>query len=225
VFSPCGVAGGNPDGCPVGGPPGECPGGGFGYGPAAENVTFKDVVNTRWSLGSVATVGWGIMANHGGGYSYRLCRKPKRGYKLTEECFQKNVLKFHGDTQWVQYGDGGPKVTFKANRTTEGTWPEGSQWTKNPIPACAKPDGGYFDLETHCIPEQGKTQFPAPGPGLYGFGQSIIATGIPTFFFTVMDKVEVPKDLEIGDYVLSFRWDCEQTPQIWNTCADVKIVP
>ena len=38
MFSPCGVAGGNPDGCPVGGPPGECPGGGFGYGPAAENV-------------------------------------------------------------------------------------------------------------------------------------------------------------------------------------------
>ena len=36
-----------------------------------------------------------------------------------------------------------------------------------------------------------------------------------------MDKVEVPKDLETGDYVLSFRWDCEQTPQIWNTCADV----
>ena len=54
MFSPCGVAGGNPDGCPVGGPPGECPGGGFGYGPAAENVTFNDVVTTRWSLGTVA---------------------------------------------------------------------------------------------------------------------------------------------------------------------------
>jgi len=225
VFSPCGVAGGNPDGCPVGGPPGECPGGGFGYGPAAENVTFKDVVTTRWSLGSVATVGWGIMANHGGGYSYRLCKKPRRGYKLTEDCFQKNVLKFHGNTQWVQYGDNGPQVTFQANRTTVGTWPEGSQWTKNPIPACAKPDGGFFDPESHCIAEQGKTQFPAPRPGLYGFGVSIFAPGIPTFFFTVMDKVEVPKDLESGDYVLSFRWDCEQTPQIWNTCADVKIVP
>ena len=25
----------------MGGDPGECPGGGFGYGPAAENVTFK----------------------------------------------------------------------------------------------------------------------------------------------------------------------------------------
>ena len=165
MFSPCGVAGGNPEGCPIGGPPGECPGGGFGYGPAAENVTFNDVVTTKWSLGSVATVGWGLMANHGGGYSYRLCKKPENGYKLTEECFQKNVLKFHGDNQWVQYGDKGPKVTFLANRTTEGTWPKGSQWTKNPIPACAIVDGGLLDPESHCIFEQGKTQFPAPGPG------------------------------------------------------------
>ena len=61
--------------------------------------------------------------------------------------------------------------------------------------------------------------------GLYGFGTSIYSLGIPAFHFTIMDKVEVPKDLETGDYVLSFRWDCEQTPQIWNTCADVKIVP
>ena len=30
-------------------------------------------------------VGWGIIANHGGGYSYRLC---KEGEDLTEECFQ-----------------------------------------------------------------------------------------------------------------------------------------
>ena len=61
--------------------------------------------------------------------------------------------------------------------------------------------------------------------GLYGYGTSINAVGIPTFFFTIMDQVEVPKDLDTGDYVLSFRWDCEQTPQVWNTCADVKIVP
>ena len=27
-----------------------------------------------------------------------------------------------------------------------------------------------------------------------------------------------------GDYVLSWRWDCEQTPQIWNTCADLTVV-
>ena len=43
VWSPCGVAGGNPNGCPEGeGAPGDdCPGGGFAYGPAAENVAFE----------------------------------------------------------------------------------------------------------------------------------------------------------------------------------------
>ena len=106
MFSPCGVAGGNPEGCPVGGDPGQCPGGGFGYGPAAENVTFKvrrivilytDViivlkgaVKTTWRQGGVEKVGWGILANHGGGYSYRLCRV---GEQLTEECFQKTPLR------------------------------------------------------------------------------------------------------------------------------------
>ena len=27
-----------------------------------------------------------------------------------------------------------------------------------------------------------------------------------------------------GDYVLSFRWDCEQTSQIWNGCSSIRIV-
>ena len=47
--------------------------------------------------------------------------------------------------------------------------------------------------------------------------------GFPTFLFSVMDEVEIPEDLSPGDYVLSFRWDCEQTPQIWNACANVEI--
>ena len=43
MFSPCGVAGGNPYGCPVGeGNVGdECPGGGFAYGPRAEDMAFE----------------------------------------------------------------------------------------------------------------------------------------------------------------------------------------
>jgi hypothetical protein len=43
------------------------------------------------------------------------------------------------------------------------------------------------------------------------------------FNFNIIDKVQIPKDLAPGDYVLSFRWDCEQTPQIWANCADVII--
>ena len=38
------------------------------------------------------------------------------------------------------------------------------------------------------------------------------------------DVVEVPENLEPGDYVLSYRWDCERTPQVWNSCANINIV-
>ena len=40
----------------------------------------------------------------------------------------------------------------------------------------------------------------------------------------VYDKLRVPEHLVPGEYVLSFRWDCEQTPQVWNSCADLVIV-
>ena len=76
----------------------------------------QDVVTTEWVAGGVAEVGWGIIANHGGGYQYRLCRwgssylissliynviydnqlcrKPETGMAdLTEECFQQMPLR------------------------------------------------------------------------------------------------------------------------------------
>merc|ERR1712080_444535 len=39
----------------------------------------------------------------------------------------------------------------------------------------------------------------------------------------VVDKIKIPDNLPPGEYVLSWRWDCEQTPQVWGSCADVTI--
>jgi len=39
----------------------------------------------------------------------------------------------------------------------------------------------------------------------------------------IADKVWIPEDLEDGDYVLSFRNDCEQYAQVWLSCANVHI--
>ena len=36
------------------------------------------------------------------------------------------------------------------------------------------------------------------------------------------DEVTVPRNLPVGDYVLSFRWDTVD-PQIWVSCANVKL--
>jgi len=229
VFSGCGVAGGNPDGCPEGSPslPGQdCSpyGGGYSYGPRAEDFEFVDVVTTEWKKGDVVTAGWGMVANHGGGYSYRLCKVPQEGVKgLTEDCFQKTPLKFASDKQWIQVGDDiSTKREFLANRTTEGTVPAGSEWTKNPVPNCAGMGGGFFNKDPTTCPTG--YQFPPPIEGLFGQGANIYYDPEAYFQWTLMDELLVPAELESGDYVLSFRWDCEQTPQVWSTCSNIKIV-
>ena len=43
------------------------------------------------------------------------------------------------------------------------------------------------------------------------------------FNFNIVDTLKVP-DVP-GEYVLSFRWDCEQTPQIWAGCSDIISAP
>merc|ERR1712207_140806 len=39
----------------------------------------------------------------------------------------------------------------------------------------------------------------------------------------ITDRVYAPTDP--GEYILQWRWDNEQTPQIWTTCADIEVVP
>jgi len=218
VFSPCGWQGGNPEGC--GGVPAgeECPGGGTSQGVDARHVDWEEVVTTEWRRGGMAEVGWGMIANHGGGYSYRLC---KLGDGLvTEECFQRTPLHFASAHSWVQYGwDPATRVELLASRTREGTFPPGSQWTMNPIPVCNSTAMGWIDPTC-----PNGFEFEPPGPGLHGTGEHVATGGYPDFPWTLMDEVEVPADLEAGDYVLSFRWDCEATPQIWNACSNIRIV-
>ena len=74
VFSPCGALGGNPLGA-VGSSDLIFPDIGWSYGPLAEDYYmspgFRDVVTTEWKAGSVVEAAWAMVANHGGGYSYR----------------------------------------------------------------------------------------------------------------------------------------------------------
>jgi hypothetical protein len=224
VFSPCGIDGGNPNGCQPDTPRGgNCAAGGYGHGPDAR--TLKG--NTKpfpWKAGSVQEVAWGITANHGGGYSFRLCPLPAEGrMNLTEECFQKTVLDFVGDQSWVQWGpDSTLRESFQAVRTKNGTFPPGSHWTKVGIPACKSYGGGAPHITAVCT----GPQFPSPvktpsGRPIYGFGQNGI--GETAFKFNIVEKVQVPANLQPGKYVLSFRWDCEQTAQVWNSCSDILI--
>ena len=175
-----------------------------------------------WKAGSVVDVAWGIYVNHGGGYIYRLC---PLGSNLTEDCFWRHPLKFHGNTQRLRWSNG-TEVEIPASRVSSGTFPPGSTWSMVPIPACASELGGYQGVGCS------QPQFPPP-PGCdascWGYqprdGQPCPASRCATTEFPdIVDQVEIPADLPPGDYVISWRWDCEQTPQIWNSCSDVAVV-
>eukprot|EP00438_Fugacium_kawagutii_P024618 Skav207647 [mRNA] locus=scaffold2758:23314:24345:+ [translate_table: standard] len=220
-----------------------------------------------WPRGSIQEVAWAITANHGGGYSYRLCPK---GGEINEECFQKTVLRFAGDTQRLVYGnvtqmgqvitdDLPPYLELPLTVIRNGTHPEGSEWARNPIPSClmfdqvqcegleqddyiscAQAASGY-DVVV-CPPNW--VQFPEPFPGVSGhvpYWRSSLGRQVPQwinlmggkqgnppmsrgFSMSIMDLVKVPKDLPEGEYLLSWRWDCEQSAQVWQSCADILIV-
>jgi hypothetical protein len=232
VVDPCGLAGGwYTTGSPYAG--GDAPPGAQ-QGDSASKYPFNQKVfaQTTWIAGSEAEVAWGIEANHGGGYQYRLC--PLTEYESSgEACFQTNPLQFVGDSQWIQFGHGMdvnnrteiPATTVTGNKVV----PVGSTWRRNPIPPCnTRITGGA--LKTACK----KPAFEPPIPGLFGFGPGTCGSSIPftscnaeefaqfNFDFGIVDKVQVPY-LPEGDYVVSFRWDSEQTNQVWVSCADVTI--
>jgi hypothetical protein len=280
--SGCGRAGGGPVRMMNGGTAKE-------FGLAHMDGAELPVVNrTVWRRGETVEVAWAVNANHGGGYSYRLC--PSDG-ELTEACFQRTQLRFAGDRQWLRWrqawGENESAVTrVEIPRVTAstGTYPVGSEWARVPIPACRVCPAG-FDwsgcegdcagcCETVPAPEHprinkswwrtqdcpamcggnglpgscpaGQTQFPEPAPGLSSLWSSWLWCSAPKrrrpahvgledtpydmpcsenamMKINIVDRVIVPEDLEPGDYVLSWRWDAEQTNQVWQNCGDVTV--
>jgi hypothetical protein len=229
LVDPCGLAGGwyTPGAEFAGGwaPPGVPQGAGGSEAPWNSALSHQ----TTWIAGTEAEVAWGITANHGGGYQYRLCPVSS---KSEESCFQKMPLEFVGSTQWIQFGRGMdvnnrteiPAVTVTGDRVI----PVGSTWRRNPVPPCDTPFSGGGVSNRGCK----KGTFEAPIPGVFGFGPGACGSSEATctpeqfvkdnFDFGIVDKVKVP-NVPDGDYVISFRWDSEHTNQIWNSCGDITI--
>lgn len=138
---------------------------------------------------------------------------------MTEECFQQTPLEFVGNTSWIQYtNDTSSRKAFTAVRTNEGTTPGGSQWTRNPVPACEGADGGVYE-ESFYDPSQHQCT-PQFEPSVEG----VLGHGIHNFLkIVIVDLVQMPADLPAGKYVLSHRWDCEQTMQVWSSCTDFSL--
>lgn len=207
VFDSCGMAGGHLP-----------PDGGFGgiyvntthakLGDKGSVVLPAQPSGVTWTAGKAYEVSWTIEANHGGGYQYRLAKK---GDPLTEETFQKTPLPFNG-TQKLRWGGvDGHVLTIKPVYLTEGTTPAGSQWVMNPIPRNDDAQTGKgFPPPCKETPEY-KCQGMEDGNGAQ-----------PNL--EIVDYVVIPADLPSGDYVLGWRWDCEESNQIWQSCSDITIV-
>jgi hypothetical protein len=162
---------------------------------------------TSWKAGGTATVGWALSAQHAGGYSYRLCPKDST---LSEECFQNNVLTFATGNTTIHFEDGSQPDKQILTRTYVA--PDGAQWRTNPIPACSY-DAIHGTPTPNCPTG---TKFEA---GFDEFTQGFLVGD--KNHFSMMDEINVPNTP--GEYVLSWRWDCEAADQVWTSCADIVI--
>lgn len=235
VVDPCGVASGYEHPSPYAATP-------KGYHAFDKGTeALRAGTPTHWKAGGTAEVGWALAAQHGGGYSYRLCPK---GEKPTEACFQSNHLTFSSKNTTVRYHDG-RRADFQiptANLITS----DGKHWRRNPIPACAcdlgfgcgqkLSDAEKAHMKAHFgaagLPPDATSYYARHGPatpscpggtmfdsGWAPEGEGFLV-GQPTAF-SIIDEVQVPNTP--GEYILSWRWDCEQTDQVWNSCADIRI--
>lgn len=241
--SGCGVAGGGPRPFANGG---NAP---KGYAQGSDGVDApRKMDNVKWQIGSIVDVAWAISANHGGGYHYRLCKKSDG---VSEECFQRTPLKFAGNTSFIIHSDGTVVNEFPMRKVTVGTYPPGSEWAMDPIPGCKmcedvlaecgapmdpvpqdEEGGGWNDPWNQqvdcygacCGSSSSKAHGACPEgtefyPGLSGhtgFGKNVPE-------WSMMDKVVIPEDLEEGEYFLGWRWDCEESTQVWENCADIEL--
>ena len=51
-----------------------------------------------------------------------------------------------------------------------------------------------------------------------------VGEGDKAGYTAALDTLRIPPTLKPGKYVLNWRWDCEATAQVWNSCADVELV-
>eukprot|EP00937_MAST-01D_sp_MAST-1D-sp2_P006734 g6734.t1 len=176
----------------------------------------------------------------------RLC-PIEQGKNLTEACFQAHPLQFNVEAQQIYYKNG-TRVPIRGTFVTEGVTPAGSMWSMIAIPSnCLGPRciPGPNDTDTtpnRCLPgETGLHDGPCvPCPGTPGSDCSRCdnncQSGKPAFEphcpncagnrhdIAVRDLVKVPSELAPGKYVLSMRYDCEATAQVWNSCSDITLV-
>lgn len=113
---------------------------------------------------------------------------------------------------------GGREESFNATYLNTGTLPVGSTWAMNPIPMCCPDNAPCTITNVHTCSSVAHSTVPVfPFPTKSGNGA--------VRDFSIVDTVRIPEGVSPGKYVLQWRWDAEQTSQVWGACSDVTIVP
>jgi len=165
----------------------------FGGNPAVEH----------WPAGSQQEVGFTTFANHHGGSSFRLCPLEKVGQDTgkdgpTEQCFQAGQLKFATEETCLRCRNGNQSRCYQAPTKLD---VRGNEWRENTLEDCV--------LNIDFCEESEQWREPC--------SQTDFA------YVSQVSTVQIPEDLSPGRYVMSWRWDCLETAQVWMNCAEVKI--
>lgn len=182
---------------------------------------------TVWTVGTVVEVAWTRKAWHGGGYQYRLCPAANT---LDERCFQAHPVPFADGTSSLRWGgEGGERLRFNATDVSVGTLPEGSTWRRSPLPrgpwhwetygpsplrVCDEPEA--CRSSTHPPPGSARHD---PSEGAYPCTCSGSGVG-DLHNLEVVDELRLPANLEPGEWVLGWRWDCEESTQVRSASRD-----
>jgi len=221
VIDSCGTAGGRLPGQGAG-----------GYGAEYVNTTHVKIgdlgsktlkarpTGVSWVAGQEYEVAWTLQANHGGGYSYRLC---PASLELNEDCFNDFPLIMVGKSALRWGGVGGRRLEFEPVTVTEGT-KAGVMWRKNPVPRAWKTKEGKWGAGSNHRQTGMGFQPVCEDEGMdrQGITQSCTGEWGP-YNMEIVDKVLIPKDLPAGEWVLNWRMDQEESNQIWQSCADITV--
>ena len=166
---------------------------------------------------------------------------------LKEECFQATPLDFVRSAQAIMWNNGSlhPLKGAFVDDADCPVVPKGSTWARNPIPRIHTDNIGMARVGkcTYAPPRRGSwsaakddcQQFPSPCPALdvgwvetRASGDGNDHEGACSGDWTlgmVADRVVIPRELKPGRYVVGWRMDCEETAQVWHSCADVQVAP
>lgn len=175
------------------------------------NMPFPDAehgwgdVQATYSAGDVVDIEWCVsdLADHGGLYSYRMCTDDSIVAKFIDASYTPNNDDFTALESCFQAG----------------------------ILACDDVDGQECPIHPDCVGTgwgcENATAWFNCGPkddgrcAVKGTGEKCATHGGTGSI--LRDQVKLP-DHTSNHTLIGFRWDCQDTPQLWMHCADVALV-